>query len=82
MLSYERARSLLGTASVPEDSLLLKKPLDLAAGGQTHLGVDTFGRNVFLTKAAVGYALLREWAHSTGTTPDSETLESAFADTD
>lgn len=75
VLSYERARSLLGTASVPEDSLLLKKPLDLAAGGQTHLGVDTFGRNVFPSKAAAGYALLHAWAHSTGTTPDAETLE-------
>jgi len=75
VLSYERARSLLGSAQAPEDSLLLKKPLDLAAGGQAHAGADAFGRNVYRAKSDPGYEVLRAWAHSNGTLPDADALE-------
>jgi hypothetical protein len=81
VLSYERARSLLGSAEAPEDSLLLDKPLDIAAGGQTHGGADSFGRNLFRSTSDSRYVLLREWARSSGTVPDDETLQEALSDT-
>jgi len=45
-LSYQRARSMLN-AREPGNSLLLRKPLAVAAGGAGHEGTDVFGRDVF-----------------------------------
>lgn len=61
-LSYERARSMLATDARIEDSLLLRKPLEIAAGGQGHEGTDALGRNVYATRADPGYAALVGWA--------------------
>src|SRR5262245_46074091 len=42
LYSYERARSMLATGSSIEQSLLLRKPLEAAAGGQGHMGIDDY----------------------------------------
>ena len=63
-VSFDRTRSLLateGNASVTT-SLLLRKPLEAAAGGVGHRGVDDFGRNVYATAEAPGYQALLRWA--------------------
>jgi hypothetical protein len=45
----------------PSRSLLLRKPLAVAAGGSGHLGVDKFGRNVYRTTESEGYTVLARW---------------------
>lgn len=44
-----------------DNSPLLRKPLSVAAGGSGHQGVDGFGRDVYRSKEAAGYLVLREW---------------------
>ncbi|HKU43704.1 MAG TPA: hypothetical protein VJR89_36345 [Polyangiales bacterium] len=60
--SYDRARSMLDV-TVPERSLLLLKPLATAAGGTGHEGVDGLGRNVYQSKAELGYRVLAQWVN-------------------
>lgn len=61
--TYERARSMLATSETgASDSLLLRKPLEISAGGQGHKGLDAFGRNVYRTKQDPRYMLLVQWA--------------------
>lgn len=75
--SYDRARSMLSTNADPSQSLLLRKPLEVAAGGQTHHGADPFGRNVFTSKNNESYAVLLEWAMTYGDPPQQEDVDSA-----
>jgi hypothetical protein len=42
-------------------SLLLRKPLSVAAGGAGHRGVDNYGRDVYRTKQDSGYVALARW---------------------
>jgi hypothetical protein len=58
--SFQSARSFLNAAE-PEQSLLLRKPLAVAAGGAGHEGVDPFGRNVYRSKDDSGYQALANW---------------------
>jgi hypothetical protein len=62
--SYERARSMLQPAPDTMQSLLLRKPLEVSAGGAGHKGADTFGRNVYRSKNDPGYQALATWALS------------------
>jgi hypothetical protein len=62
--SYDRARSMLVSGDTPSDSLLLRKPLEITAGGQGHKGVDAFGRNVYKSKQEPDYQVLSQWANS------------------
>lgn len=59
--SYEAAKSMVD-AHDPEQSLLLRKPLAIAAGGAAHRGADKFGRNIYRSTSDSGYAALRRWA--------------------
>jgi hypothetical protein len=79
--SYDRARSMIATSDVAEHSLLLQKPLELEGGGQSHKGVDDFGRNLFVSRQDPGYALIARWASSTGAPPTAAQVaaESAAA---
>ena len=79
MYSYDRARSMLGTAANPSDSLLLRKPLEIAAGGQSHRGADALGRNVFLSRSSDGYSTLHHWAGTFGDPPQPEDVDMANA---
>jgi hypothetical protein len=45
----------------PEDSLLLRKPLAVAAGGAPHGGLDAFGRDVYRTVNDAGYLALQRF---------------------
>jgi hypothetical protein len=65
MASYDRARSMLVPAPHADQSLLLRKPLELAAGGASHMGRDAFGRNVYATKDDPGYVAITQWAMTT-----------------
>lgn len=77
LLSYDRARSMLGTNADPAASLLLRKPLEIAAGGQTHHGADVFGRNVFSSTKIPQYDALLQWAMTYGDPPQQEDVDAA-----
>lgn len=62
-LSYRRTVAMVDAKS-PADSILLKKPLSVAAGGAGHLGADRFGRNVYRTQDDPGYLALSRWVFS------------------
>jgi hypothetical protein len=59
--SYDRARSMLD-ADDPSQSPLLRKPLDVAAGGDRHEGTDTFGMDVYRSVDDPSYRVLVDWA--------------------
>lgn len=80
--SYDRARSMLATATPIDQALLLRKPLEIGAGGQGHKGVDDYGRNVYATQADPGYALLARWAHTHGLPPSAAQVAALSADAD
>jgi hypothetical protein len=48
----------------PSQSLLLRKPLAIEAGGSGHFGMDKFGRNVYRTTDSAGYLTLARWVLS------------------
>ena len=68
-ISYQRAVSMLQTegGDAITESLLLKKPLEVKAGGVAHKGIDALGRNVYQSKTDPGYAALLQWAMTSGT---------------
>ncbi|HET8936145.1 MAG TPA: hypothetical protein VFN67_22025 [Polyangiales bacterium] len=72
MHSYQRTLSMLATAELVEDSLLLRKPLEVQAGGQGHKGVDDLGRNVFVSKQDPGWQMLLAWSKTRGAPPTAE----------
>ncbi|MCC6337071.1 MAG: hypothetical protein IT380_24145 [Myxococcales bacterium] len=58
--NFERARlSAAPTAAALSD--LLRKPLQEAAGGAGHEGVDAFGKNVYPTKEDARWKALADW---------------------
>lgn len=59
--SYDRARSMQFGLSDAEQSPLLRKPLEPAAGGAGHHGKDNLGRDVYRSKADNGYQTLFRW---------------------
>jgi hypothetical protein len=77
--TYQRALSMLASSKNVEDSLLLRKPLELGAGGQGHKGVDDLGRNVFPSVTDPGFVLLRSWASTRGAPPTAAQVEAAVA---
>jgi hypothetical protein len=77
--SYDRARSMLTTSDTREKTLLLRKPLELQAGGQGHQGVDALGRNVFASASDPGYQVLLRWANSEGLPPTAAQVAAANA---
>ena len=62
--TYERVISMLATAETPDDTLLLRKPLEAAVGGAAHQGVDARGRNVYATREDPSWRVLEIWARS------------------
>lgn len=58
--NYERAIVVAAptSAELPD---LLRKPLQLEAGGSGHGGVDHFGQNVFPSKRDARWTLLEDW---------------------
>lgn len=65
--SYRRTRAMLerDTTGLP---LLLRKPLELGAGGASHGGRDAYGRNVYASKQDPNYRIIERWA--TGATTE------------
>ena len=59
-LSYDRARSMIDAAD-PANSLLLKKPLEVAAGGAGHEGTDVYGRDVYARVDDPNFQVLVRW---------------------
>jgi len=62
--SYNRALSMID-ARAPGESLLLRKPLSLAAGGTGHEGVDAWMRAVYVTRQEPGFVALEAWVLAT-----------------
>lgn len=46
------------------DSLILRKPLAVEAGGYGHLGADGYGRNVYRTTQDGGYVAIARWVYT------------------
>jgi hypothetical protein len=61
-LSYARARSMLIAPGGPSQSLLLRKPLAVNAGGAVHAGDDPWGSAVIPSKRDPRYETLFFWA--------------------
>lgn len=57
----------------PINSLLLRKPLAVEAGGAGHQGVDAYGRDVYRTTQDSGYVALARWVLSPPPTPTAVT---------
>lgn len=57
-VSFARARSMLLYRQEIEQAPLLRKPVQ----GGAHFGTDLWGRNVFASKKATGFVVLRKWA--------------------
>jgi hypothetical protein len=58
--SYDRARSMIDPRDPPR-SLLLRKPLEVEAGGAGHEGTDRFGRDVYRTVDDPSFRVLVNW---------------------
>ncbi|MEZ4337514.1 MAG: hypothetical protein R3B82_12910 [Sandaracinaceae bacterium] len=59
--NYESALGMVDV-DAPEESLILRKPLDAAAGGGFHGGATLFGAgDVYATEEDLEYQVLREW---------------------
>lgn len=61
--SYTLALSMIDVRH-PAESLLLRKPLAVSAGGAAHGGVDRYGRDVYRTVDDAGYVALERWVLS------------------
>jgi hypothetical protein len=59
-LSYDRARSMIDIDDRP-NSLLLRKPLEVAAGGSGHEGADELGRDVYRSVNDPSFQILVRW---------------------
>jgi hypothetical protein len=59
-ISYDRARSMID-ADEPGLSPLLRKPLEVAAGGAAHEGTDAFGRDVYRSVDDASFQTLLRW---------------------
>lgn len=57
----------------PAESLLLRKPLSVEAGGAGHRGVDAYGRDVYRTTQDSGYVTLARWVLSEQFVPPTTT---------
>jgi hypothetical protein len=77
--SYQRTRSMLGTSTDVERSLLLSKPLQSEQGGQGHRGLDSLGHNVFSSKLDPRYQQLLALGRSTGELPTQEQVDALVA---
>lgn len=62
-LTFQLALSMINENSI-NDSLLLRKPLAVEAGGYGHLAVDPYGRDVYRTTQDTGYVTLARWVFS------------------
>jgi hypothetical protein len=61
--SYSLALSMIDGAH-PAKSLLLRKPLAVAAGGAGHLGVDGYGRDIYRTQEDTGFLTIARWVYA------------------
>jgi hypothetical protein len=68
------AASAMVDPSDPDQSFLLRKPLDVRKGGWFHGGAEMFGQgNVFVSTADPDFVTLRSWVH--GATEDPSCIE-------
>jgi hypothetical protein len=68
METYVRAIGMIDERD-PGASLLLRKPLALAAGGAGHVGTDNFDRNVFQTAQDPEFMILSRWVFGAPPSP-------------
>jgi hypothetical protein len=67
--SIDMALSMLDERD-PAQSLLLRKPLAVSAGGSSHGGVDRFGRDVYRTVNDEGYLAIARFVFAMAEEPE------------
>ncbi len=67
LVTYERTRSMLTRTSGQQDFLLLRKALEVGAGGAGHKGTDRLGRNVYQSREDPTWKTLQTWALASAT---------------
>jgi len=72
--SFDSALSMLDERD-PAQSLLLRKPLAVAAGGASHGGVDAFGRDVYRTVNDDGYLAIARFVFAIAEEEEDEDAE-------
>jgi hypothetical protein len=60
--SFERAWSMLASAARAEETLLVRKPLAVDAGGAPHMGTDEHGQDVYSSRGEPNFEVLLSWA--------------------
>jgi hypothetical protein len=61
-LTFQLALSMINEHDLA-DSPILRKPLAVEAGGYGHLGVDSYGRDVYRTTQDTGYVKIARWVY-------------------
>jgi hypothetical protein len=69
--SYGLALSMIDGGQ-PSRSLLLRKPLAVAAGGAGHLGVDAYGRDIYRTAEDSGFLAIARWVYAEPSTQPAQ----------
>jgi hypothetical protein len=70
--NYDASRALVDSLDRPEDSMMLRKPLESSQGGYYHGATRIFrssGANVFASPEDPGYQKLLSWAEGTRADP-------------
>jgi hypothetical protein len=70
--NYDAARALVDGLEAPEDSMMVRKPLESSQGGYYHGATRIFrwgGANVFSSREDPGYQKLLAWAEGTSGDP-------------
>lgn len=62
--SFSRTLSMLTVD--PEQSLLLRKPLEPSARGAAHQGIDRWGRDIYADRQTPAWQTLHQWALTPG----------------
>ncbi|MGB0681051.1 MAG: hypothetical protein ACPGUV_15485, partial [Polyangiales bacterium] len=61
-LAFDRSLSMLASSEDCLDSLFLRKPVEIDAGGASHKGTDASGRDIYANFDDPSFIILRQWA--------------------
>lgn len=77
-VSFDRARSMLLHRGDLSMSPLLRKPVQ----GSAHFGIDRWKRNIYASKKAAGYVILKTWAKGVEASESKKSLSASVSSED